>query len=1286
MAMAVVALILLGAGAAEAAVISGTVYTDEGVTSAGAGLTVRLIVNGVDNGTDVTDAAGAYSIVASLAAGDAMLVYVDGDSIDATTVTVSDGADLSGFDIYADHVIARQDNGGSLTNADMDTAKGTFVDDEIEYSISAGALTVPDPNELYVPTGYTFAPGTDVTAYAVEILGTVNGGADTFTVQADWLASSGSFNAGTSSVEFTADDATFTAGPSSYYDVTINLNNNRTVTLGSSLDVDHDLTITKETLDVSTSNYAITVGGNFTNLDTFTARNGTVTLDGTGQSILGSTTFYNLTKSVAAAETLTFQAGQTTTINGTVTLNGAAANLLSLRSDSPGSQWIFNVTAGAIKAIDYVDVQDSDASGSDPSQLAIEPTNSVESDNNIRWFDKFISGTVYTDEGITNAGAGLTVRLIVNGVDSGTDVTDAGGAYSIVTTLSAGDAILVYVDGFDGIDATTVTVSDGADLAGFDIYADHVITRHDNGGTLSNADMDTAKGGQTDNEIEYSVTAGALSVPNSNELYVPAGYTFAPGADVTTYAIEILGTVNGGADTFTVEADWLAASGTFNAGTSSVDFTADGATFTAGPSSYYDVTINLDNNRTLTLGSSLDVDHDLTITKEELDVSTSNYAITVGGNFTNLDTFTARNGTVTLDGTGQSILGSTTFYNLTKSVAAAETLTFQAGQTTTINGTVTLNGAAANLLSLRSDSPGTRWNFNVSAGATKAIDYVDVQDSDASGSDPSQLPITPTNSVDSSNNVFWFAKIISGTVYTDEGITNAGAGITVRLIVNGVDVGSDVTDASGAYSITASVHHEDAVLIYVDAGAIDGTTVTVLGEGDLSGFDIYADHVITRHDNGGALSNADMDTAKGSYVDDEIEYSVAGGVLTVSSPNELYVPTGHTFFPDEDVTTYDVEILGTFNLNNDDISVERDWVAGSGTIAGPKGSGHVFFISGSATFVPGPSAYPKVTVSLDAGSTLTLGGALDVDNNLRIDSGTLDASASSYAISVGGNFSNFDTFTARSGTVTFDGTDQSILGSTTFYNLTKSVAAAETLTFQAGQTTTINGTVTLNGAAGNLLSLRSDSPGSQWIFNVTAGATKAIDYVDVQDSDAGGSDASQLPIGPTNSVDSGNTIDWFPLSPAILVTKTVTTLEDPINGITNPKAIPGAIVLYTVQLTNFGTGPADADSLIISDLFPTPDLYLRVVDYDGGNPGPVAFVDGSPSSGLNYTFISLGSSTDDVEFSNDGGSTWTYTPVDSGDSTDPAVTNIRVNPKAIFAGSSGAGDPNFQVQFKAVVQ
>ncbi len=155
--------------------------------------------------------------------------------------------------------------------------------------------------------------------------------------------------------------------------------------------------------------------------------------------------------------------------------------------------------------------------------------------------------------------------------------------------------------------------------------------------------------------------------------------------------------------------------------------------------------------------------------------------------------------------------------------------------------------------------------------------------------------------------------------------------------------------------------------------------------------------------------------------------------------------------------------------------------------------------------------------------------------------------------------------------------------------------------------------------------------------------------------------------------------------PALLVMKATFTLEDPVNGTTNPKAIPGATERYLIEVTNTGPGTVDTDTMFISDPIPV-NMALRVIDYDGGNPGPVAFVDGSPVSGLTYTFTSLGSSTDDVEFSNDGGSTWTYTPVDSGDGTDPAVTDIRINPKGIFAASGGGGDPSFQARFKAVVQ
>ena len=153
----------------------------------------------------------------------------------------------------------------------------------------------------------------------------------------------------------------------------------------------------------------------------------------------------------------------------------------------------------------------------------------------------------------------------------------------------------------------------------------------------------------------------------------------------------------------------------------------------------------------------------------------------------------------------------------------------------------------------------------------------------------------------------------------------------------------------------------------------------------------------------------------------------------------------------------------------------------------------------------------------------------------------------------------------------------------------------------------------------------------------------------------------------------------------LVVTKSVMTLEDPVNATTDPKAIPGAIERYLVEVTNTGSGPADADTVFITDSLPA-FMALRIIDYDGTNPGPVAFVNGSPASGLSYTFTSLGSGTDDIEFSSDGGTTWTYTPVDSGDGTDPAVTDTRINPKGIFANNTGGGDPSFQLLFKAVIQ
>jgi hypothetical protein len=637
-----------------------------------------------------------------------------------------------------------------------------------------------------------------------------------------------------------------------------------------------------------------------------------------------------------------------------------------------------------------------------------------------------VSGTVYADDGVTPVADGTTVRLIVNGSSAGT-ATTSGGAYSIVAAgLTAGDAIIVYIDG-TATQGTTVTVAGSTNLlSGVNIYGGRLTTRNDNGGSLTNALMATALGGYSDTDILYSVDGSNNLNSTATELYVPAGYSYAPGAAVTAVGMDIKGTLSAAANDINVSGNWDATGGVFTS-TGTVTFDATGGTktimpggtdanhdfqnivfndgggtatfqlggdlavngnltvtdgifdttvsnyavtvagnlsdtansrFTANASTITvggDVSLNANNDATEstdfnsaslvlngaasqitysglstpwnngfnnltagqggvinTINSSLSILNDLTIgtggltgavtlymrgnadvlffdsastlsltnltllaNSVNLPTLTSGYntnivlggvgpqtvtqtgavtlsagkamkingdgdgtrqntlntngfaltvggdliigagsdtgakgltanasTITVGGNFTinsGTNTFNAGTSTVTLNGTGQHVNGSATFYNLTKSVTSADTLTFEAGQTTTIasGGTVTLNGAISHLLTLTSSTDSSAWNFVVNSGAIKAIGYVRVFWSDASGSDSSQIPISPTNSVNGGNNTDWFAVVPAGPVYIcNPDCTNYP---TIQLGINAANTGETVMVKDGTY-------------------------------------------------------------------------------------------------------------------------------------------------------------------------------------------------------------------------------------------------------------------------------------------------------------------------------------------------------------------------------------------------------------------------------------------------------------------------------------------------------
>jgi len=152
---------------------------------------------------------------------------------------------------------------------------------------------------------------------------------------------------------------------------------------------------------------------------------------------------------------------------------------------------------------------------------------------------------------------------------------------------------------------------------------------------------------------------------------------------------------------------------------------------------------------------------------------------------------------------------------------------------------------------------------------------------------------------------------------------------------------------------------------------------------------------------------------------------------------------------------------------------------------------------------------------------------------------------------------------------------------------------------------------------------------------------------------------------------------WFP---SITVTKTVLTELDPVNNATDPKAIPGAWKLYSIKLSN-ADGPADADSVFVTDTIPV-NTELFVGDLDAGSP--VAIVQGATPSNLSLTFGGLNDLNDDIEFSSDNGNNWNYQPINT-NGYDPLVTNIRINPKGVFA-AAGAGSPSVEFRFRVRVK
>lgn len=199
-----------------------------------------------------------------------------------------------------------------------------------------------------------------------------------------------------------------------------------------------------------------------------------------------------------------------------------------------------------------------------------------------------------------------------------------------------------------------------------------------------------------------------------------------------------------------------------------------------------------------------------------------------------------------------------------------------------------------------------------------------------------------------------------------------------------------------------------------------------------------------------------------------------------------------------------------FNITMNPTSLTPFW-SNSGTFTARSST---FSISNTGTIKSGGSSFYNLTVQ----GIITLQDALFVTNALTINSGkTLDVSSSNYAVSVAGNWSNSGTFTAQNGTVTLNGTNQTISGSTTFYTFVKTTAG--TLTITDGTTQTFSNSVSLQNCT-----ITGTSTGG-YTFAMPVSGSQTNSGITLSYCTATGNQG----VAGAGSVNAGNNVNWnFP--------------------------------------------------------------------------------------------------------------------------------------------------------------
>ncbi len=788
------------------------------------------------------------------------------------------------------------------------------------------AISGTTVNAIFHATAGTLSTNNLVLLFGDVILngGTLNANSSAILAAGNWTFSSGSFNAGTSTVTFGNQSANskITSGNSSFANVIFGVSGypSDNTTLNGPLVVGGNVTLATGTFN--TNNYfvsvasgvfitsgtfslgssSMTVGGNWSmgnkSFSTFNQGTSTVTFTSEdAQTLSGSTTFYAL-RALTSAATLQFTAGTTQYITNMVDFENNY-----LRSTSSNATWYFAL-AGSSQTLKSLDVKDSNASLGNGMFADAASTNSG---NNTNWY--FGVTQIMADRyWILNSGSGNWSNT------ANWSTTQAGPGGASVPTSSQSAAFTGAENGNCNIDVA-VNVSSMI-IQGY---------------------------------------SGTINTQN-NSITIGNGYT------------QTSGTFTMGSSTASIGGSYTHSAGTFTSGTSTVTFNATTTQTITSGGAVFSHTIFNGAGGYWNLADQFSSTRNFTVNGGTVDTTSNNYGLYVGSNVVLSGGALTLNASTMTAGSNWTLQPGGTFN------AGTSTVTFQGGSAGSYS--LLTSSKTQSFAHLKFNQPNATWILQDGLNLGGNLTLAGGLDTNSSGN--YSLGVTSDVVIINGGSLTMNASqvTIGGSFKFAAGGLDVGSS-TVTLIGSGNKVISGVFFNNLVLNGTGSTWT-----------AISGTTVNAIFHataGTLSTNNLvllFGDVIL----NGGTLNaNSSAILAAGNWTFLSGSFNAGTSTVTfgnqsanskITSGNSSFanVTFGVSGFPSDKTTLNDPLTVGgnitlatgTFNTGNYFVSVASDVVIASGT----------FTLGSSSMTVGGNWKNQSVGgVSFNQGSsTITLNG------------------------------------------------------------------------------------------------------------------------------------------------------------------------------------------------------------------------------------------------------------------------------------------------------------------------